>query len=183
VVTDVGVEGDFQAIEGRGVAINADESKVFVLTRTPDTLITVSVENPADLTGNLRVQIVGSVALPGGPNALSVISRAGLGLGDLIAITSTTANAVVLYDDQLGVIVADLPAVGVQPFGLAVDNRGSAARLYVTDYGDGRIAVIDIPDLTQPQNATVVAFLGMEQVCLVTPTDASCPASARQVPQ
>jgi hypothetical protein len=33
-------------------------------------------------------------------------------------------------------------------------------RLYVTDFGSGQIAVVDVPDLTDARTAQVVAFIG-----------------------
>jgi hypothetical protein len=70
----------------------------------------------------------------------------------------------------VGELVAHVPAVGIQPFGVAVDRRGSGARLYLSNFGDGRVAVVDIPDLARPQDARLVAHLGQSQLCLTRST-------------
>jgi hypothetical protein len=56
------------------------------------------------------------------------------------------------------------PSQPAQPFGLAADVRGNSARLFASTFGDGRVAVIDIPDLDRPQDARMVARLGPRQL-------------------
>jgi hypothetical protein len=80
------------------------------------------------------------------------------------AATTQTLGVLVLYDAKLGQVVRQVADIGTQPYGLAVDQRSSgAARLFVTDFGDGRVSVIDIPDITQPQQAFLAAYLGTTQ--------------------
>jgi hypothetical protein len=62
--------------------------------------------------------------------------------------------------------VASFNDVGTQPFGLAVDQQGNAARLFVSSFGDGRVAVLEIPDLLRPQGLRLVTQLGKSQACL-----------------
>jgi hypothetical protein len=69
--------------------------------------------------------------------------------------------------------VAQVP-VGQQPFDVAVSLRGAGARLFVSDFGDGRVAVVDLPSLSTPSEARLVAHLGARQLCLTTPSDPSC---------
>jgi hypothetical protein len=70
----------------------------------------------------------------------------------------------------VGDIVAQVQELGDQPYALAVDARpnatgGLGARVYVANFGDGQVSVIDINDLNNPQNAFVVARLGNLQRC------------------
>jgi hypothetical protein len=44
----------------------------------------------------------------------------------------------------------------------------------VSNFQDGRVAVVDVPDLDAPRNARLVAHLGRQQLCLVRATDPSC---------
>ena len=82
--------------------------------------------------------------------------------------TSSTAGVVSIYDDDLGRLAAQIIGVGSQPFGLAVQRteytRGGrmieAVRLFVSNFADGRIAVIDVPDLGRPNEAWLIGYLG-----------------------
>jgi DNA-binding beta-propeller fold protein YncE len=169
-VMNPSLESVFRVAEARGVALSADEKRLYVIGRSPDVLLVASLEGAAG--DGPAVRVVHGTPLPEAPNELAVLSRPGR--GDLLAITCTNAGVVALYDDDVGDVVAQVPGVGVQPFGLAVDRRGKGARLFATNFQDGRVAVIDVPDLEQPQGARLVAHLGRQQLCLIRPTDAAC---------
>jgi hypothetical protein len=161
-----GLEQYFGVIDTRGIAIGSNEARLFVVGRSPDVLMVIRVDNPtADLPG---LQIVRAVPLPNAPQQVRVIPRPGR--GDLVAVTSSGSGVVSIYDEDVGNLVAQVTNVGLQPFGLAVDLRGVGARLYASDFNDGRVAVIDIPNLGLPQDARLVAHLGVEQLCLTRPT-------------
>ncbi len=91
-------------------------------------------------------------------------------IGDLVAITCPDSNTLAFYDDELGTVTAVLPNIGNLPFAMASSVRtvgvGSATqvlpgiRLFVTDFGSGQIAVVDVPDLLDASSAVVVAFIG-----------------------
>ncbi len=161
-----GLEQYFGVIDTRGIAIGTNEGRLFVVGRAPDVLMVVRVDNPtADLPG---LQIIRAVPLPNAPQQVRVISRPGR--GDLVAVTCSGSGALAIYDEDVGNLVAQVTDVGLQPFGLAVDLEGAGARLYVSDFNDGRVAVVDIPNLALPQDARLVAHLGVEQLCLTRPT-------------
>ncbi|MGQ0508237.1 MAG: YncE family protein [Myxococcaceae bacterium] len=164
------VADSFNVLEGRGIALSSDERRVYLVARYPDSLVVMDVD---DAAGDFpRLRVVNAVTLPQGPNELAVIERAGRGA--LVLITCTAAGVVVVFDEDLGALAAQVPSVGSQPFGLAVDRRANAARVYVSNFGDGNIAVVDLPDLNQPYRAQTVAKLGKPQLCLVRETDRSC---------
>jgi len=167
LVGTAGLELTFAAQDARGVALSSDESRLYLLARSPDTLLVVGLSN---LDGALpSVRLLRSVPLPFLPNEVVTIPRAGR--GDLLAITCSGSGVLAIYDEDLGEVAAQVTAVGAQPFGIAVDRRGAGARLFVSDFADGRVAVVEIPDLTRPQEARTVAHLGKRQACLtqVTP--------------
>lgn len=168
-VVSSGVESVFRVAESRGIALSADEKRVYLLGRSPDALLVASIDNP--LSNAPVLSVVRGIPLPAEPNEIVVLSRPGM--ADLLAITCTAAGVIALYDDQNDVLT-QVPGVGIQPFGLAVDRRGVGARLFATNFQDGRVAVIDLPDLATPQSARVVAHLGRQQLCLVRSTDISC---------
>jgi hypothetical protein len=62
--------------------------------------------------------------------------------------------------------VVQVLGVGLQPFAITADQQGAGVRLYVSNFADGRVAVVDVPDLEAPQVARVVAHLGKQQLCL-----------------
>jgi DNA-binding beta-propeller fold protein YncE len=175
-VIATGLEAAFQVQDSRGIALGTGEHRLYVLTRTPDLLLVLGVAAPA--ASSPGVSLLQAVPLPNGPNELKVIPRAGR--GDLVAVSCSGSAVVALYDEDVGQLVAQVTSVGQQPFGIATDLRGGGARLYVTDFGDGRVAVIDLPDLLRPQEARVVAHLGVDQLCLTKPTQtAGCPPESR----
>lgn len=174
VVVSTGLESTFRVADARGIALSSDERRLYLIGRSPDALLVASVD---DARGDApRLQIIRGIPLPEAPNEVAMLSRPGR--GDLLAITCTNAGVLALYDDDVGDVVVQVPGVGVQPFGLAVDRRGAGARLYTTNFQDGRVAVIDVPELAQPQTARLVAHLGRQQLCLIRATDPSCATDA-----
>ena len=161
VVLSTALESLFRVSDSRSVTLSSDGQRLFIVGRVPDTLLVATITNANTVP---TLNFVRGIPLCDAPNDAKVIPRAGR--GDLVAVTCTAAGSVVLYDDDVGDLVAQLPGVGARPFGLAVDVRGNAARIFVSNHGDGRIAVIDVPSLDRPQAARIVATLGESEVCL-----------------
>jgi hypothetical protein len=161
-VMNSGIEGAYRVLEARGLALSKDEQHIYLAGRAPDTLVVISITGATTDTPRLRVER--AVPLPEGADQIRVISRPGR--GDLVVIACSVANMVAIYDHDIGDLVAQVSGVGLQPTQLAIDERGAGARVYVSNFGDGRVAVIDIPDLAAPQQARLVAHLGMTRLCL-----------------
>lgn len=168
-VISPGVESAFQVREGRGIALSPDERRVYVAARGPDALVVLDVLGADGPSPSLEV--VGAVPLPAEASQVKVIAR--VGRGNLVVVTCAS-GMVAVYDDEVGELVAQIPTPGAQPFGIAVDERGSGARIFVTLFSDGRVGVIDIPDLLRPHEARLVALLGPRQGCVVDPSQPSC---------
>jgi hypothetical protein len=166
VVLSTALEFNYRVADARGLALSSDGKKLYMVGRSPDTLLVLSLVNP-ETTPSLT--FMRGVALPDAPNQLKVIPRAGR--GDLVVVTCTSGQSIALYDEDVGELVTIVNGVGVQPFGIAIDHRGTAARLYISDFGDGRVTVIDIPDLARPQGARMVLHLGAQQLCLTRGVD------------
>ncbi len=152
-----GLEFSYRVSDARGVALSSNGRRLFLVGRVPDALLVASIDDPTN------IRFLRAVVLPDAPNEIRVIPRQGR--GDLAVITSTTTGSVAVYDDEVGELVASVTGVGSQPFGVTVDHRGTGARIYVSNFGDGRVAVIDIADLSRPQEARLVAHLGAQQLC------------------
>ncbi|XXF75480.1 hypothetical protein P2318_20695 [Myxococcaceae bacterium GXIMD 01537] len=156
--SDVGAA--YRTLEARGVAMTSDETRLYLVARAPDTLLVLDVAGAqADVP---TVTVVNAIALPDGASEVRILPRAA-GRGDVVVVTCSLAGVVAVYDDEVGQLVAQVSGVGVQPFGLTTDPRGNGARLYTTNFGDGRVAVIDLPNLDNPQDARLVAHLGKQQ--------------------
>jgi DNA-binding beta-propeller fold protein YncE len=168
-ITQPFLEQNFRVQDARGIALSSDEKRLYVVARYPDTLVVVAVNGAG--TDAPALAIVHSVPLPEGPNEVQILQRPGR--GDLVAVTCATAGKLVLYDADSGDLVKQVSAVGLQPYGIASERFALGARLFVTNFADGRVAVVDVP-YDEPQAAAVVARLGKPQICDVTPTDASC---------
>lgn len=198
---DALLELTYQTLEARGVAIGNNEKRLYVAGRSPDSLVVAAILDSTSDVPALRV--ARAIAVPDGPNGVAVIPRQQCGTrveiaspacaafagcvprGDLVAVASSTAGAVSLYDDDAALMVAQVNGVGSQPYAIAVQPSGSCsdptgssdrptlARIFVTNFGDARVAVIDV-DLARPERATLVAHLGKAQTCLLQENDASC---------
>lgn len=164
-ITDFSLENEFRAAEVRGIALSEDETRAYILTRTPDTLLIISVVGAT--TDRPTLQLVRTLQLPAQPNDIQLIPR-GPGRGSLLAITCSGAGVVALYDDEVGGITT-LSGVGNQPFAIAVDRPDGApgARLFVSNFGDGRVAVVDLASVNPPYRAAIAAYLGQSQTCLI----------------
>jgi hypothetical protein len=148
----------------RGMALSSDGSRLYMVTRTPDALVTLDMS--LGLDGLPKEQVLGVAQLPKGPTEVAVIPR-GPGRHDLVAITCATDNSVALYDDDLGQVVAAVQGGGESPFGVAVDATAPGrARLFVTSFGRGALSVVDIPDLDDARTASVLGVFGPNQNCL-----------------
>jgi hypothetical protein len=165
LLSDPRLEITYSALDVRGLALdeNVRESKgrLYVVARQPDTLLVVDVRDST--SSRPKLSVVAAVPLPDGPSQLALVRRARG--SPLVAVSCGTAGAVVLYDPDVGQIVAQVGEVGLQPHGLAVQQSNDlrAARLFVTNFSDGRVAVIDIRDVSRPQEARLVAHLGARQ--------------------
>jgi hypothetical protein len=169
-VYDSFLQVSYQTLESRGVAIGSNERRLYVAGRSPESLVVVNIANP---TADVPVLTVArTLTVPDGPNEVRVIPRQQR--GDLVVVTSSTAGVVSIYDDDVGRLVSQITGVGSEPFGLTVQAGVNQARIFVSNFGDGRIAVIDIADLNHPERAQLVAHLGKAQTCLLEENDASC---------
>lgn len=158
---DPNLSAAYNTLEARGVALSADETRLYVVARSPDTLLVLDLADTE--TSSPTLAVVNAVPLPGGASQLVVIPREFPGRGSIVAVTCGSAGVVALYDEEVGQVVAQVAGVGVQPYGITADLRGNAARLFVSNFGDGRVAVIDLPSLDVPQAAQLVAHLGTQQ--------------------
>lgn len=176
------IESDFRSTEARGIALTQNtvfenSKRMYLVGRTPDTLLVADVNGL--LGDSPTIKIVHQQPLPAQPNELRLIERPGR--RPLVVISCTGAETVVIYDDETSTIVAQVTGVGIQPYGVAVRTEQSTlgvlgARIFTSNFGDGRVAVIDIDDLNQPYNARVVAHLGSK--CVTRPEDPSCTSGA-----
>ena len=101
---------------------------------------TITKFDPRELTGEL----------PEGASQMAVIPREDK--RDLIAVSCTDSDFVVLYDDELGVTTAAI--IVDSPYGIAwsaMDEGGGGARLFVASFAGQSVEIIDVPDLNAPQ--------------------------------
>lgn len=159
-VFDAGVTLATGIQEGRGLGLSSGGDRLYVLTRGtrsssnvpatgPDGLLVVDIRVDP-ITGLARNQVLAFTELPEGASQVAVMPRPGK--RDLLAVSCTDSNWVVLYDDELGVMTA---AIAVEtPYGIAwsaLEEDGMGARLFVASFGGQSVELIDVPDLDQPQ--------------------------------
>jgi hypothetical protein len=163
----------------RAARPNFVRERLYMLARGPDTLLTIDFEYdavPGGASTSPFFRIISAVPMPDGVSDMQVINRTASPSDPdthVIAVTSTGDSAVSFYDEAIGQVVAQVPLVNAQnqnsnpsqAFGLTVDNPAgsNSARLFVTHFGDGQVSIVDIVDLARPQDARLVAKLGVQQ--------------------
>ncbi|MFY0523734.1 YncE family protein [Archangium gephyra] len=174
-ILEPGLDLGFAASEARGLALTPRSTtapsaprRLYVAVRSPDTLLIVNVQGIEKESDLPQLSVVGAVPLPDGPTQVALVPRGEL-RSELVLVSCSDAGVVAIYDPDVGQVVAQV-LVGErsgtqspQPFGLAVQEQGPGARIFVSNFGDGRVSVIDIPDLGSPQLARLVAHLGVRQ--------------------
>ncbi len=161
----------YPASDIRGLALNAAETRLYLVARQPEpTLVVIDLGAPTSNTPTFNV--VRTVPLPPGPTQAKLLERPGR--GDLLAISCGFARSLVFYDDDRGALVSTVEDLGTEPYDLAVSPRGAGARLFVSNFEDGQVAVVDLPDLAHPAAARKVALIGKPQLCIARPDDANC---------
>ncbi len=112
--------------------------------------------------GDLRARLVRMIDVGVGAAEVRVLPpRAGK--RDLVAMTATDDGVLAIYDDDAGALarvfsrdaVTGAPEVGRQPFGLAVQDLGGAARLFVGSFERAYVTPVDVP-LDAPDAAHLV---------------------------
>ncbi len=159
-VFDAGVTLATGIQEGRGLGLSSDGTRLYVLTRGtrnssnvpsigPDGLLVVDITLD-ESTGLARNQVLAFSELPEGASQMAVIPREGK--RDLIAVSCTDSDFVVLHDDELGVTTS---AIAIDsPYGIAwspLEEGGGGARLFVASFAGQSVEIIDVPDLNAPQ--------------------------------
>ena len=98
---------------------------------------------PGDLPPTFT--LVRAVPLPAGPQRRPAPHPPG-GRAPLVAVSCSIDGSLAFYDDDLGQIAALIPGVGAVPFAISHrPARTTGPALYVSNFGDGRIAVVDVP--------------------------------------
>ncbi len=170
--------------DGRGIQLSTSGDRAFALVRNPDSLVVLRISGATP--AGLLIHPSSVAPLPPGPTELYPIHRVsadGTPIGDLVAISCADSSSLAFYDDALGTVTAVLPNIGNEPFAIAGTSRtvgvGAAAqplsgiRLFVTDFGSGQIAVVDVPDLSDARSAQVVAFIGTWEDTSASPINPS----------
>ncbi len=163
-VYEVASEAAVRVADSRAIALSSDKTRLYMLGRLPDSIIFGEIQGGDGYSP--AVPLTKQVPTIDAVIDLKVIPR--VGKGDLLVISGgTSLGQLAIYDTDSGQHAAIVKGIGAQPSNVTVDVRGNSARIFTSNFGDGRISVVDIDDLDRPQDARLVAFLGKQQVCLV----------------
>jgi len=179
-VINSSVESQFNLLDTRGLALTPDESQLFLVARRPDALLTLRVRG--SLADFPSLGVIHAQLLPLGASQVRVVDKPSGGHVAFISCLGTQSydavgasqGSLVVWDDASAKVVSLLDGFGFQPYGLAVQLIGGGARVYVGLFGEGRIAVVDVPDLDAPDDVRLVARLGTSHVCIVNPSARGC---------
>lgn len=174
------VEANVNTLDTRGLDVSSDEKEVFVLSRNPDALLAMSARGTDTATPVLSLTHV--ELLPLGASAVRALDKPSGGRVVFVTCLGTQSydatgqaqGSLIVFDSEAGQPVATLTGFGFAPYGLAVQTIGQGARLYVGLFGEGRIAVVDVPNLENPEDIRLVARLGTYDVCTINPGSRGC---------
>jgi hypothetical protein len=164
------------SVDARGLQLRPDEQRLYLAVDNPATLLVIDTTVPPGENQVPVFTLVRAVPLPAGPNDVQMLTRTGR--SPLIIVSCSIDGSLAFYDDDLGQLTALVPGVGAVPFGISIDRRGDWARLYVSNFGDGRIAVVDVPLSVDVAGGRLtphlVAHVGPKQYCLLATDDRNC---------
>ena len=179
-ITNIDLSNIMKETDGRALILSTRADRVFSLSRTPDSLVILRIDGVTP--SSLLIHPSSTVPLPPGPTELLALPRTGPSgqpIGDLVAIVCADSGLLTFYDDELGEVTAALPGIGDSPFEVVATQRtlghGPAAtalpgvRLFVTAFGTGQLAVVDLPDLLDASTARVIAFIGSAEDTIASP--------------
>lgn len=125
---------------------------LYVATSRPSALITVEIPAP----GQVLPQVRTVTPLASAPSRLHVLRRP---TGDLVVVTATASNAVLVVDPIAGQVLAQLAPLGVGPYELASTPTATGDRVFVGLFNDCAVAAIDVPT-DKPFDAKLVGIVG-----------------------
>jgi len=164
------------SLDARGLQLRPDGKRLYLAVDNPAALLVIDLIPPGLTDLAPSFSLVRAVPLPEGPNDVQLLTRPGH--APLVVVSCSVDGSLAFYDDDLGQIAALVPGVGAVPFAIAIDRRSEFARLYVSNFGDGRIAVVDVPITSQAANGRLaprlIAHIGTKQFCLITSDDRNC---------
>ncbi len=140
----VPVRGLSTGANSRAIALDPapDAARAFVISRSPEALLTLrwSPSNPAD------VSVTDAFPLPQGPSRLTVVREAEQ---TLVYAVSYDARRVTVLDPDARRVVASIPT-GRGPHAIVVDPTPGQRFLYVVDFLDSALEVIDLRPPADP---------------------------------
>ena len=164
------------SVDARALQLRPDGQRLYLAVDNPATLLVVDVAAPPQEDLAPSFTLVRAVPLPAGPNDVQLLTRTGR--APLVVVSCSIDGSLAFYDDDLGQVAALIPGVGAVPFAISIDRRGDWARLYVSNFGDGRIAVVDVPLSETAADGRLaphlVAHVGAKQYCLLNTDDRNC---------
>ena len=150
--------------------------RLYLAVDNPAALLVIDVIEPVGELLPPSFVLVRGVPLPAGPNDVQLIQRTGR--APLVVVSCAVDGSLAFYDDDLGQIAALVSGVGAVPFAIGVDLRDQFARLYVSNFGDGRVAIVDVPLSAEAAGGRfsphLVGHLGQKQYCLLATDDRNC---------
>ena len=169
------------SLDARALQLRPDGKRLYLAVDNPATLLVIDVNAVPGQDLPPAFTLVRAVPLPEGPNDVQLLTRTGR--SPLVVVSCSVDGSLAFYDDDLGQLAALVPGVGAVPFAISIDRRGDIARLYVSNFGDGRVAVVDVPLSVAAGGGRLaprlLAHIGPKQYCLLATDDRNCVDSSQ----
>lgn len=136
--------------ETRDLAVSSDGLQLYVATARPSALVVVERTD----TGKPAPHAV--VPLARTPGRMRVLRRAS---GDLVVVSATQSNSVLVVDPTDGQVLAQLSNVGKSPYELTSHPTATGDRVYASLFDGCGVVAIDVPG-DRPDRASVVSTVG-----------------------
>lgn len=140
----IGVRGLSSGSDSRAIALDPDPTKqrAFVASRAPEALLVVRVD-PANPTG---ASVLDAIPVPAGPSRLAV--RTAGGRTQVLVVSFDARRVTIIDPDERRVIGQVVTRRG--PHQALLDPTPSQPFLYVVDFLDGAVEVIDLRPPADP---------------------------------
>lgn len=153
-VTLTGISDGFDT---RDIVFEPMSTRAWVLSRRPESVLTLDFSVPPLGAGLAPIGDIFAVASgPSRMERVTIASADGLTTKDYLVVSCYDANNVSIVDPELGLVATVAGLAG--PFDMAFDP--TTQRLFVTNFANSTIGVIDLAPLATGETPLLVATLG-----------------------
>ena len=142
----------YTSYEGRSLLFSEDGDRLYMTNQSPNSMLVFDTsEGDNDSVSGRQNRVIEEIDMPVNSDRMIWVEMPGY--NPLIYVSSFTDDLVTIVDPSIPAIVGKA-RVGAGPYDLAVDIE--SARVYVSNFGDNSLSVLDISDPLAPVEIQVI---------------------------